>query len=48
MILRFDPLVLKKIKMLARKRGIPYNAYIRYVLAKSVEYEISLKPSQNK
>ena len=31
--LRFDPLLLKKIKMLADKRGIPYNAYIRYLLS---------------
>ena len=30
--IKFDPLVLKKIKMLARKRGISYNAYIRYLL----------------
>ena len=46
--LKFHPLVLKKIKMLARKRGIPYNAYIRYLLARSVEDEINLKPSQKK
>jgi predicted DNA binding CopG/RHH family protein len=38
--MKFDPLVLKKIKMIARKRGISYNAYIRYLLAKSVEVEI--------
>jgi predicted DNA binding CopG/RHH family protein len=38
--LKFDPLVLKKIKMLANKRGISYNAYIRYLVAKSVEKEI--------
>jgi predicted DNA binding CopG/RHH family protein len=38
--LKFDPLVLKKIKMLANKRGISYNAYIRYLLAKSVEREL--------
>ncbi len=38
--LKFDPLVLKKIKMLASKRGISYNAYIRYLIAKSVEKEI--------
>ncbi len=31
--LKFDPLVLKK-------RGISYNAYIRYLLAKSVEFEM--------
>ncbi len=38
--LKFDPLVLKKLKMLARKRGISYNAYIRLLLAKGVEREI--------
>ena len=38
--LKFDPLVLKKIKMLASKRGISYNAYIRYLVAKSVEKEM--------
>lgn len=43
--IRFDPIVLKKIKMLARKRGISYNAYTRYLLAKSIELELSQKPS---
>ena len=38
--LKLDPLVLEKIKMLARKRGISYNAYIRYLVAKSVEKEM--------
>jgi predicted DNA binding CopG/RHH family protein len=38
--LKFDPLVLKKIKMLASKRGISYNTYIRYLIAKSVEKEM--------
>ena len=38
--LKFDPLVLKKIQMLARKRGISYSAYIRYMIAKSVEKEM--------
>lgn len=46
--LKFDPLVLKKIRMLARKRGIPYNACMRYLLARGVEDEISFKPSQEK
>ena len=41
--LKFDPLVLKKIKMLARKRGLSYNAYIRYLLAKSVEEDMPHK-----
>ena len=48
MTVKFDPLVLKKIKMLAKKRGIPYNAYIRYLLSRGVETEISFKPSQGK
>lgn len=46
--LKFDPLVLKKLKMLARKRSIPYNAYIRYLLARGVEDEINIKLSQEK
>jgi len=46
--IRFDPLVLKKIKMLARKRGLSYNAYTRYLLAKSVELELIQKPSAYK
>ena len=41
--LKFDPLVLKKIKMLASKRGISYNAYIRYLLAKSIEDDMPHK-----
>jgi len=44
--LRFDPIVLKKIKMLARKRGLSYNAYIRYLLSKSIEDEIAPKTAQ--
>lgn len=38
--MKFDPLVLNKIKMLARKRGVSYNAYIRYLIAKSIEQEM--------
>ncbi len=41
--LKFDPLVLKKIKMLAKKRGLSYNAYIRYLLAKSIEEDMPHK-----
>ncbi len=41
--LKFDPITLRKIKMLAKKRGISYNAYIRYLLAKSVENELLCK-----
>jgi predicted DNA binding CopG/RHH family protein len=44
--IKFDPLVLKKIKMLAKKRGISYNAYIRYLLAKSIEVEMTQKSSR--
>jgi predicted DNA binding CopG/RHH family protein len=45
---KFDPLVLKKIKMLAKKRGIPYNACIRYLLSRGVETEINFKHSHGK
>ena len=44
--LKFDPMVLKKIKMLAKKRGLSYNAYIRYLLSKSIEKEITKTQSQ--
>ncbi len=43
--LKFDPMVLKKIKMLAKKRGLSYNAYIRYLLSKSIEKEITKSQS---
>jgi len=38
--LKFDPLAIKKIKLLAKKRGVSYSAYIRYLLAKSIESEL--------
>ena len=38
--LKFDPLVINKIKLLAKKRGVSYSAYIRYLLAKSIEFEL--------
>jgi len=38
--LKFDPIVLKKIRMLARKRGVSYSAYIRYLLSKGVESDL--------
>lgn len=38
--LKFDPLVLNKIKSLASKKGISYTAYIRYLIAKSVGKEM--------
>ena len=45
--LKFDPLVLKKIKMLAKKRGLSYNAYIRYLLAKSIEEDMPHKKTSD-
>jgi predicted DNA binding CopG/RHH family protein len=44
--LKFDPLILKKIRMLAKKRGLSYNAYIRYLLPKSIEDEMTHKASR--
>ena len=44
--LKLDPLVLQKVKMLAKKRGLSYGAYIRYLLAKSIEDEMIHKPSR--
>ncbi|MEA3360834.1 MAG: CopG family antitoxin [Thermodesulfobacteriota bacterium] len=46
--LKFDPLILQKIKMLAKKRGLPYSAYIRYLLSKSIEDEIMNRQSFEK
>ena len=43
--LKFDPLVLQKIKMLAKKRGLSCSAYIRYLLTKSVEEEMMNRSS---
>jgi len=43
--IKFDPIILQKIKMLAKKRGLSYSAYIRYLLAKSIEEEITRKSS---
>ena len=45
--LKFDPLVLKKMKMLAKKRGLSYNAYIRYLLAKSIEEDMPHKKTSD-
>ncbi len=44
--LKFDPLVLQKVKMLAKKRGVSYSAYIRYLLAKSIEDEMTHRTSR--
>jgi len=44
--LKFDPLLIKKIKLLANKRGVSYSAYIRYLLAKSIESEMMPKAAR--
>jgi len=44
--IKFDPLVLQKVKMLANKRGLAYSAYIRYLLAKSIEDEMTHRSSR--
>lgn len=44
--LKMDPNFVKKLKMMARRRGISYNAYIRYLLSKGLEEEFrELTPS---
>lgn len=37
--LKIDPNFVKKLKMMAKRRGISYNAYIRYLLSKRLEEE---------
>lgn len=37
--LKMDPNLIKKLKMMAKRRGISYNAYIRYLLSKGLEEE---------
>jgi predicted DNA binding CopG/RHH family protein len=37
--LKMDPNLIKKLKMMAKRRGISYNAYIRYLLSKGLEKE---------
>lgn len=37
--LKIDPNFVKKLKMMAKRRGISYNAYIRYLLSKGLEEE---------
>ena len=44
--IKFDPLVLQKVKMLAKKRSLSYSAYIRYLLAKGIENEMTHKSSR--
>ncbi len=45
--IKFDPLVLQKVKMLAKKRSLSYSAYIRYLLAKGIEDEMTHKAGGN-
>jgi vacuolar-type H+-ATPase subunit C/Vma6 len=38
--LKLDPGLPEKIKVIAHKRGLSYNALIRYLLSKGIEREI--------
>ena len=38
--LKLDPGLLEKIKVIAHKRGLSYNAMMRYLLSKGIEKEI--------
>jgi predicted DNA binding CopG/RHH family protein len=38
--LKLDPSMLEKIKVIAHKRGLSYNALIRYLLSKGIEKEL--------
>jgi predicted DNA binding CopG/RHH family protein len=38
--LKLDPNILEKIKVVAHKRGLSYNALIRYLLSKGLEREM--------
>ena len=38
--LKLDPGLLEKIKVIAHKRGLSYNAMMRYLLSKGIEREI--------
>lgn len=38
--LKLDPGLLEKIKVIAHKRGLSYNALMRYLLSKGIEREI--------
>jgi len=45
--LKMDPNFVKKLKIMAKRRGISYNAYIRYLLSKGLEEEFrELTPSK--
>lgn len=38
--IKIDPNMLRKIKSLARKKGLTYNAYIRLLLSQQLEREL--------
>lgn len=38
--LKLDPNLLERIRIVAHKRGLSYNAMIRYLLSKGIEREI--------
>ena len=38
--LKLDPNLLERIRVVAQKRGLSYNAMIRYLLSKGIEREI--------
>jgi predicted DNA binding CopG/RHH family protein len=38
--LKLDPNLLERIRVVAHKRGLSYNAMIRYILSKGIEREI--------
>jgi predicted DNA binding CopG/RHH family protein len=38
--LKLDPNLLERIRVVAHKRGLSYNAMIRYLLSKGIEREI--------
>ncbi len=40
--LKIDPNTLEKIKVVARKRGLSYNAFIRYLLSRGLENELKI------
>ncbi len=39
--LRLDPLMVKKLKAMARKKGLSYNAYARVLLMKAFKEELA-------
>lgn len=41
--IKIDPNMLRKIKALARRKGLTYNAYIRLLLSQGLEDEMRMK-----